>query len=203
MPSAEFVGCEAVEEASRIVLYDQFQGDDGGKLQDIALIDRFVSEKLEQETTVTHAGVKEGSGAAQRTSSAAYAALVSAEINRQKHCPASARENGTGGAVGVVFSIGSSGAIISHSITRSSGNNSAIDATVHQMLAASHPPHPPGGSFRGSVTISFNLAKWPARAKSQGRDAWSIRGPGKGMGFSCKSTRLDLSVENRMSAVST
>jgi len=65
-------------------------------------------------------------------------------------------------------------------------------------------PHtPPGGSFRGSVTISFNLAKWPARAKSQGRDAWSIRGPGKGMGFSCKSTRLDLSVENRMSAVST
>ncbi|HUZ91765.1 MAG TPA: TonB family protein [Methylocella sp.] len=105
-----------------------------------------------------HADVKEDSGLAQRMSNAAYAALVSAEINRHKHYPASARENGTGGAVGVVFSVGPSGAITSHAITRSSGN-SAIDATVHQMLAASHPPPPPGGSFRGSVTISFNLAR--------------------------------------------
>jgi protein TonB len=104
------------------------------------------------------AGVKEGSGEARRMSNAAYAALVSAEINRHKHYPASARESGHGGAVGVVFSVGASGAIVSHSITRSSGN-SAIDATVHEMMASSHPPPPPGGPFRGSVTISFNLAK--------------------------------------------
>jgi len=104
------------------------------------------------------AGVKEGAGEAKRMSNAAYAALVSAEINRHKHYPAGAREAGAGGAVGVVFSIGPSGAIVSHAITRSSGNG-AIDATVHQMLAASHPPPPPGGHFRGSVTISFNLAR--------------------------------------------
>jgi periplasmic protein TonB len=104
------------------------------------------------------AGVKEGSGAAQRMSNAAYAALVSAEINRHKHYPASARENGSGGAVGVVFSIGPSGAIVSHMIIRSSGN-SAIDATVHQMMTSSHPQPPSGGHFRGSVSISFNLAK--------------------------------------------
>jgi periplasmic protein TonB len=104
------------------------------------------------------AGVKEGTGAAQRMSNAAYAALVSAEINRHKHYPASARDAGAAGAVGVVFTVGSSGAIVVHSITRSSGN-SAIDAEVHQMLAAAHPPPPPGGSFRGRVTISFNLAR--------------------------------------------
>jgi len=104
------------------------------------------------------AGVKEGAGEAKHMSNAAYAALVSAEINRHKHYPAGAREAGAGGAVGVVFSIGPSGAITSHVITRSSGNG-AIDATVRQMLAASHPPPPPGGHFRGSVTISFNLAR--------------------------------------------
>jgi protein TonB len=104
------------------------------------------------------AGVREGAGDAPRMSNAAYAALVSAEINRHKHYPPSARERGATGSVGVVFSIGPSGAVTSHAITRSSGNG-AIDAAVHQMLAVSRPPPPPGGYFRGSVVISFDLSR--------------------------------------------
>jgi len=102
------------------------------------------------------AGVKDGTGEARQMSNAAYAALVSAAINRNKHYPSSARESGATGSVGVVFSISSTGAIVSHTITRSSGN-SALDAEVRQMMSSTHPPPPPGGSFRGSVTISFNL----------------------------------------------
>ncbi|MGO8845838.1 MAG: TonB family protein [Methylocella sp.] len=119
---------------------------------------RRLAAQAQMGAPAIRAGVKEGAGEARRMSNAAYAALVSAEINRHKHYPASARESGHGGAVGVVFSVGASGAIVSHSITRSSGN-SAIDATVHEMMASSHPPPPPGGHFRGSVTISFNLAR--------------------------------------------
>ncbi|WP_438501520.1 TonB family protein [Methylosinus sp. 3S-1] len=101
-------------------------------------------------------GVRESAGNAPHMSKAAYAALVSAEIHRHKHYPASARQSGSTGAVSVIFSIGPSGAIVSHSITRSSGNG-AIDAAVHEMLAISHPPPPPGGFFYGNVTISFDL----------------------------------------------
>ncbi|GAB1715828.1 MAG: hypothetical protein NTAFB05_08700 [Nitrobacter sp.] len=104
------------------------------------------------------AGVKNGSSAANRMSRSAYGALVSAEINRHKTYPASARSAGIAGSVGVVFSVGASGAIVSHSITRSSGNG-ALDAAVHGMMAAAHPPPPPGGHFRGSVTIHFNLGR--------------------------------------------
>ncbi|BBU60460.1 hypothetical protein MSC49_03950 [Methylosinus sp. C49] len=104
------------------------------------------------------AAVREGAGDAPRMSNAAYAALVSAEINRHKHYPPSARERGATGSVGVVFSIGPSGAVTSHAITRSSGNG-AIDAAVHQMLAVSRPPRQTGGYFRGSVVISFDLSR--------------------------------------------
>ncbi len=104
------------------------------------------------------AGVRGGSGSANHMSNAAYAALVSAEINRHKFYPAGARASGANGSVGVTFSIGPSGAIRSHSITRSSGN-SALDAAVGQMLASSHPPPPPGGSFYGSTTIHFNFER--------------------------------------------
>jgi periplasmic protein TonB len=102
------------------------------------------------------AGVRHGSGAADHMSNAAYAALVAAEINRHKFYPAAARASGAVGSVGVAFSIGSSGAIKSHAITRSSGN-SALDAAAGHMLAFSHPPPPPGGAFHGSTTIHFNF----------------------------------------------
>jgi len=45
---AQFIGA-AFEQAGGTVLRDLFQGDDGGWLQDPALIDRLVAEKLEQE----------------------------------------------------------------------------------------------------------------------------------------------------------
>ena len=47
---ALFVGVEAYEEAGAIVMRDLFQGDDGGWLQDPALLDRLVVEKLQRES---------------------------------------------------------------------------------------------------------------------------------------------------------
>lgn len=52
---AQFIGLEAYEEAGGIILRDLFQGDDGGWLQDIALVDRLVAEKLERESDAIRA----------------------------------------------------------------------------------------------------------------------------------------------------
>ncbi|MCT4683631.1 MAG: ParB N-terminal domain-containing protein, partial [Roseicyclus sp.] len=46
---AAFVGVEAYEDAGGTMLHDLFQGDDGGWLEDPALLDRLVSEKLQAE----------------------------------------------------------------------------------------------------------------------------------------------------------
>jgi len=46
---AQFIGLDTYEEADGIILHDLFQGDDGGWLQDVALVDRLVAEKLERE----------------------------------------------------------------------------------------------------------------------------------------------------------
>lgn len=46
---AVFVGIEAYEAAGGIVMRDLFQSDDGGWLQDAALLDRLVTEKLKSE----------------------------------------------------------------------------------------------------------------------------------------------------------
>jgi len=46
---AVFVGVDAYEAAGGIVLRDLFQGDDGGWLEDPALLDRLVTEKLQAE----------------------------------------------------------------------------------------------------------------------------------------------------------
>jgi len=46
---AQFVGVEAYEQAGGVVLRDLFQQDDGGWLQDPALLDRLVAEKLMRE----------------------------------------------------------------------------------------------------------------------------------------------------------
>ncbi len=45
---AEFIG-EAYEQVGGTVLRDLFQGDDGGWLQDVALVERLVAERLERE----------------------------------------------------------------------------------------------------------------------------------------------------------
>ncbi len=46
---AVFVGVEAFEAAGGVVLRDLFQGDDGGWLEDPALLDRLVADKLQAE----------------------------------------------------------------------------------------------------------------------------------------------------------
>jgi ParB family chromosome partitioning protein len=46
---AQFIGVEAYVEAGGTILRDLFQGDDGGWLQDVALVNRLVAEKLERE----------------------------------------------------------------------------------------------------------------------------------------------------------
>jgi ParB family chromosome partitioning protein len=45
-----FIGLDAYLDAGGVLLRDLFQGDDGGWLEDIALVDRMVAEKLESET---------------------------------------------------------------------------------------------------------------------------------------------------------
>ncbi len=56
---AQFIGLEAYVEAGGIILRDLFQGDDGGWLQDVALVDRLVAEKLKAEAdAVTTEGWK-------------------------------------------------------------------------------------------------------------------------------------------------
>jgi periplasmic protein TonB len=103
------------------------------------------------------AGVENGVGDAPRMSLSAYGALVSAEVNRHKFYPAEARGMGAVGNVGVVFTIGPDGKVVSYSIARSSGNG-AIDAAVHNMMAAVQLPVPPGGQFLGSIVIKFSLS---------------------------------------------
>jgi ParB family chromosome partitioning protein len=46
---AQFIGVDAYFEAGGSVLRDLFQGDHGGWLQDVALVNRLVAEKLERE----------------------------------------------------------------------------------------------------------------------------------------------------------
>jgi ParB family transcriptional regulator, chromosome partitioning protein len=52
---AQFIGIDAYDAAGGAVLHDLFQGDDGGWLQDVALVDRLVAEKLEQEAAAIRA----------------------------------------------------------------------------------------------------------------------------------------------------
>ena len=52
---AQFVGIDAYEAAGGIVLRDLFESDDGGWLQDPALLDRLVAAKLEREAEAVRA----------------------------------------------------------------------------------------------------------------------------------------------------
>ena len=52
---AQFVGVEAYEAAGGLILRDLFNSDDGGWLQDPALLDRLVMEKLDREAEVIRA----------------------------------------------------------------------------------------------------------------------------------------------------
>ncbi len=52
---AQFIGLDAYEAAGGVILHDLFQSDDGGWLQDVALVDRLVAEKLEREAEAVRA----------------------------------------------------------------------------------------------------------------------------------------------------
>ena len=52
---ALFIGIEAYEAAGGIVLRDLFQGDNGGWLQDVVLVDRLVAERLTREAEAIRA----------------------------------------------------------------------------------------------------------------------------------------------------
>jgi ParB family chromosome partitioning protein len=52
---ARFVGIAAYEDEGGPVLRDLFQGDDGGRLQDVAVLDRLVAERLEREAETVRA----------------------------------------------------------------------------------------------------------------------------------------------------
>ena len=87
-----------------------------------------------------------------------YGAVIAAELNRHKFYPPRARARGETGSVEVSFTVGGAGRIVAHSIYRSSGS-SALDGAVHSMMASTHAPPPPGGSFHGSIVINFNLGR--------------------------------------------
>jgi protein TonB len=88
---------------------------------------------------------------------ATYRSIVAAELNRRKFYPPAARASGVEGVVTVTFTVGASGHVTGHAITRSSGQP-ALDQAVHQMMAAISLPPPPGGVFRATVPIRFDLA---------------------------------------------
>ncbi|NLH79550.1 MAG: energy transducer TonB [Phyllobacteriaceae bacterium] len=124
--------------------------------------ERSPARRSEPATSPAHSAT-EGSKSARastasdrRASAASYAALVAAEIARHKHYPAGAKHAGTTGSVGVAFTIGSGGSIVSHTIVRSSGY-AVLDNAVHAMMRGVHLPPPPGGHFSSSVTVRFNL----------------------------------------------
>ncbi|MBB4199473.1 hypothetical protein CCR94_01540 [Rhodoblastus sphagnicola] len=103
-----------------------------------------------------HRGAAHGAARASGMSVASYAGLVLAELNRRKFFPAAARAAGVTGAVGVAFTIGPSGRVVSGSITRSSGDAS-LDGAARAIMSALHAPPPPGGRFSTATSIRFNL----------------------------------------------
>lgn len=52
---AQFVGLDAYAEAGGVVLRDLFQGDDGGWLQDVSLLERLVADKLRVQSDAVSA----------------------------------------------------------------------------------------------------------------------------------------------------
>lgn len=102
------------------------------------------------------AGVANGNPQATDMSKAEYGSLLAAEIARHKFYPAAAREAGVSGAVSVSLTVGASGRVVGHAITRSSGH-AELDAAVATMLAEVQAPPPPDGRFQTSTTIRFNF----------------------------------------------
>jgi protein TonB len=121
--------------------------------------DREIAErrrKAQEARQELKRGAANGSAQASSMSPAAYAGLLAAEIRRRTFYPAAARAAGATGAVGVAFTVGPSGRVISQSITHSSGNP-VLDAAARTTLSGIHTPPPPGGRFSTSTNIRFHF----------------------------------------------
>ena len=79
------------------------------------------------------------------------------ELHRLKFYPSGARD--VRGVAYVTFAIGSSGAVTSLSIGRSSGNSPLDGAVLQIMRSVSLPPPPPGGSFRATAPAHFEMPR--------------------------------------------
>jgi periplasmic protein TonB len=101
-------------------------------------------------------GAANGAAQASSMSAASYASLLVSEIHRHTFYPSAARAAGVTGVVGVAFTVGPSGRVISQSITRSSGNPT-LDAAARTTLSSIHTPPPPGGRFSTSTNIRFHF----------------------------------------------
>jgi periplasmic protein TonB len=113
-----------------------------------------------QPQTASRAGMPSSRGregaATGAVSTATYRSLVIAELSRHKQYPPAALSAGVQGTVVVAFTIGPSGRVVAHTITRSSGS-SALDSAVHRMMAAISLPPPPGGIYRATAPVAFVL----------------------------------------------
>ena len=67
-----------------------------------------------------------------------------------------AQAMGIEGSVGVSFTIGASGRMVSHAITPPSGHAS-LDDSVRSLMASVAFPPPPGGVFPYATSIRFRL----------------------------------------------
>jgi len=113
-------------------------------------------DKAQKAQQQARRGAAEGGAKAGGMTSASYAVLLAAELRRHTFYPAAARAVGATGSVGVAFTVGPSGRVISQSVTRSSGN-AALDSAAHAIMSAIHTPPPPGGRFSTSTNLRFNF----------------------------------------------
>jgi TonB family protein len=93
------------------------------------------------------------SAAASVESLSAYQSEVASSIRSRLFYPEAARARGARGAVGVAFTIASSGAVAAFAITRSSGDRD-LDAAAQTLVQSTHFPPPPAGPVR--IATSFN-----------------------------------------------
>ncbi len=123
------------------------------KAEEAAERQRERQEAREKARRGAAGGVATATGGMSRN---AYAGLLAAELRRHTFYPAAARAAGVTGSVGVTFTVGPSGRVISQAVTRSSGN-AALDSAAHAILGAVHTPPPPGGRFSASQNLHFGL----------------------------------------------
>ncbi|MFO1117999.1 MAG: TonB family protein [Beijerinckiaceae bacterium] len=86
----------------------------------------------------------------------AWLGTVSAELNRRRVYPASARDKGITGAVRVAFGLDAAGRVSHYEIVGSSGHD-VLDEAVRRMMGKVRTPPPPDGPFETAVTIRFGL----------------------------------------------